>query len=112
MDISMPEMDGIEAARRIRKLGEYQANVPIIALTANAIKGDRDRYLEAGMNDYVSKPIDELELQRVIARHCGVDSVTGTTIVPGPGQTATSTEAQEDLAGLLDSLDEVVGKSG
>jgi CheY-like chemotaxis protein len=55
MDVQMPEMDGLEAARAIRKLGFLQ--IPIIAVTAQAIKGDRRKCLEAGMNDYISKPI-------------------------------------------------------
>ncbi len=58
MDIQMPEMDGIEACKRIRKLPGDKARVPIIALTANSMEGDRERYISAGMNDYASKPID------------------------------------------------------
>ena len=58
MDIQMPEMDGIRATKRIREAGGDNAQIPIIALTANAMKGDRKKYLAAGMNDYVSKPID------------------------------------------------------
>jgi CheY-like chemotaxis protein len=59
MDIQMPEMGGMEATRLIREMECRQARtpVPIIAVTANALKGDRERYLEAGMNGYVSKPI-------------------------------------------------------
>jgi len=70
MDINMPIMDGIEAFRQIREYeneiaGEYVSYVPIIALTANAIKGDREKFLILGMNDYLSKPI-EMEKLTVI----------------------------------------------
>jgi CheY-like chemotaxis protein len=55
MDVQMPEMNGIDASRKIRELGF--GDIPIIALTAQAVKGDREKCLEAGMNDYISKPI-------------------------------------------------------
>jgi len=57
MDIMMPELDGVETTKRIRKLGGDAAKVPIVALTAHAMKGDREDYLAAGMDGYVSKPI-------------------------------------------------------
>lgn len=57
MDIMMPELDGVETTKRIRKLSGDAAEVPIIALTAHAMKGDREDYLAAGMDGYVSKPI-------------------------------------------------------
>jgi signal transduction histidine kinase/CheY-like chemotaxis protein len=67
MDVHLPGMDGLTATRRIREMAAC-ASVPIVALTANAMAGDRDRYLAAGMTDYVSKPIDAATLLGVIAR--------------------------------------------
>jgi len=55
MDVQMPEMDGLEATQKIRDLGFK--DIPIVAMTANAMKGDREMCLDAGMNDYISKPI-------------------------------------------------------
>jgi len=68
MDCQMPEMDGFEATAAIRELDSPCAETPIIALTANALRGDRDRCLEAGMNDYLSKPLDRTALRNVLLR--------------------------------------------
>ena len=68
MDISMPIMDGPTATRSIRALSGDVSRVPIIALTANAMSGDRETYIAAGMDDYVSKPIDLDALLAAIAR--------------------------------------------
>lgn len=70
MDIQMPEMDGIEATAAIRAF-EREKNlehVPIIALTAHAMKGDRERFLASGMDDYVSKPVTQVELTECVQR--------------------------------------------
>lgn len=61
MDVQMPEMDGIEAVRKIRNDLQMES-LPVIAMTANALYGDREKCLDAGMNDYLSKPIDRREL--------------------------------------------------
>ncbi|MBF0344798.1 MAG: response regulator [Nitrospirae bacterium] len=71
MDIQMPEMDGYEATRHIRqsKSAKFDSQIPIIAMTAHALKGDRDRCLNAGMNGYISKPISIASLIEVIEQH-------------------------------------------
>jgi CheY-like chemotaxis protein len=68
MDVHLPGMDGVTATRRIRQMRPPRGQVPIIALTADAMMGDRDRYLAAGMDDYISKPIDTGALHDAIAR--------------------------------------------
>ncbi len=69
MDIQMPEMDGLQATQMIRKLGISYANIPIIAMTANAMKGDREKCLAAGMTDYIVKPVRPERLYDAIAAH-------------------------------------------
>jgi CheY-like chemotaxis protein len=72
MDIQMPEMDGIEATKKIREI-EKKRNVirkiPIIAMTANTMEGDKEKYLQAGMNDYVSKPFKQNELVAIFNKY-------------------------------------------
>jgi CheY-like chemotaxis protein len=69
MDHMMPIMDGLEATREIRALGGDYLSVPIVALTANAIEGNDKIFIEAGMNDFVSKPIDDDDLKRALFRN-------------------------------------------
>jgi len=66
MDENMPNMNGIEATKKIRELG---VTTPIVAVTANALSGDRDRFLEAGMDDYISKPVDKDRLMVILEKY-------------------------------------------
>jgi len=77
MDWQMPQMDGIQATHMIRSM-DNGANVPIIAMTANAMEGDRLSCLNAGMNDYISKPFTVEQLQKTVQGWLPEDSVTST----------------------------------
>ncbi|MDM8535407.1 ATP-binding protein [Desulfobacterales bacterium HSG17] len=70
MDVQMPEMDGVEATMRIRnsESGNFDPQIPIIALTAYAMQGDKDKFMNAGMNDYLSKPLEPDNLHRIIEK--------------------------------------------
>lgn len=79
MDCEMPEMDGYEATAEIRRRHADARHVPVVAMTAKAIQGDRDRCLEAGMDDYISKPVQLEDLEAALARW-----------IPGDGSIAQS----------------------
>jgi two-component system cell cycle response regulator DivK len=69
MDIRLPDFDGIEALRRLRA-DERTASIPVLALTAQAMEGERERFLAAGFDGYLSKPVNVVELVDVVRRHC------------------------------------------
>ncbi len=67
MDMQLPKMSGVEVTKRLRQMPVF-SHTPIIALTAYAMRGDKERFLEAGCNAYISKPINTRELPEIIAR--------------------------------------------
>ena len=69
MDIQLPDVDGIEALRRFRA-DERTAAIPVLAVTAQAMHGDRERFLAAGFDGYVSKPVNVSELLGTVRQHC------------------------------------------
>jgi len=74
MDCQMPVMDGLEATRLIRELEQgTHHHVPIIALTANAMQGDAQKCIRAGMDDYLAKPINHDELSRLVSYHLKIN---------------------------------------
>jgi two-component system cell cycle response regulator DivK len=70
MDVRLPDMTGVEALSRLR-MDERTALIPVIAVTAQAMKGDRQRFIEAGFDGYLSKPVDIDELLANVEQHCG-----------------------------------------
>ncbi|MCD6021726.1 MAG: response regulator [Actinomycetia bacterium] len=69
MDIQLPDLDGVEALRRLRA-DERTARIPVLALTAQAMRGDRERFLAEGFDGYLSKPVNVRELIVVVREHC------------------------------------------
>ncbi|MDR1256835.1 MAG: response regulator [Spirochaetaceae bacterium] len=76
LDHMMPEMDGIETAKRIRALGGEYKNLPLIALSANAVSGARELFIESGMDDFILKPIDSGRLNAVLAKYLPPEKIT------------------------------------
>ncbi|MEZ4648398.1 MAG: ATP-binding protein [Candidatus Eisenbacteria bacterium] len=102
MDCQMPEMDGLAATERIREheRAAGAAPTPIIALTANAMSGDRERCLEVGMNDHLAKPYDESDLRQILDRWMDPQSHTDDGSSP-----ATKPDAAESMAGTSSALE-------
>ena len=108
MDIQMPVMDGVTATRQIRALDQPAASVPIIAVTANAMLGDRERYLEAGINDYLAKPVTSEALARTIGRATGIRTEAEAATLSGhrgePARVGGYAAALEKLLGSIDAM--------
>ncbi len=101
MDMQMPGIDGLEATRRLRLLPDGRGSLPVIALTANALKGDDERCRAAGMDDYVPKPIDPARLAATLLRH-----------IPGAGQPPRATDWPGEIVdhGVLAELEAALGR--
>ncbi|GGH75670.1 polar amino acid transport system substrate-binding protein [Pullulanibacillus pueri] len=97
MDIQMPEMDGIEATQKIRSMDPSIAKTPIIAMTANALPTDKEKYLLAGMDDYISKPVKLAELHGVLEKWLNHSKAR----IPKKNSEATS-ESTEDQVPPID----------
>jgi signal transduction histidine kinase/CheY-like chemotaxis protein/HPt (histidine-containing phosphotransfer) domain-containing protein len=128
MDIQMPLVSGVEATRSIRQLPEPMSSIPIIALSANAMSGQREEYLAAGMNDYLSKPIDAADLRAALLRwrpRCAVidgqEPSSDASNAAGPAEAVSIGGADADgeapvldveaLARLREALDEASFRS-
>ncbi|QDO97453.1 PAS domain-containing protein [Ferrovibrio terrae] len=105
MDMQMPEMDGMTATTTIRKMQHAAAKIPIIALTANAMEGDRERYISAGMDDYVAKPIALPLLIAAMNRVMGAsEQAAGNDAAAAAGPAPLDEKAKAGLGNLLASL--------
>ncbi|MDH4264091.1 MAG: response regulator [Deltaproteobacteria bacterium] len=108
MDVQMPEMDGFEATAAIRqKESEMGRHIPIIAMTAHAMKGDRELCLEKGMDDYVSKPIQPKDLSVAINRQLGNTVLPQPEVPPGDGSDGKVVFDQRILLDRLDGDEEL-----
>jgi signal transduction histidine kinase/DNA-binding NarL/FixJ family response regulator len=107
LDVHMPLMDGRECISRIRTSGEAWSSIPVIALTAEAMQGDRESLLASGMTDYASKPIDKATLLGKVVRHLrgGNEQIVSDD---QRRKDASPSISDDDLSGLLDEIDAAV----
>jgi two-component system sensor histidine kinase/response regulator len=104
MDMQMPEMDGIEATVEIRKDASF-TNLPIVAMTANVMQGDRDRCVEAGMNDHVAKPIEPDELWKTLMKWIVPDTIQAQPAITASKETLPPVEQEVMIPSNITGLD-------
>ncbi len=113
MDCQMPEMDGFEATRAIRVLERErgEGNVPIVAMTANAMEGDRDRCIQAGMNDYITKPFNQASLYKVLETWLEV-SMRRRGLITTESRAGAGAERQGQVDAFLGDAPALLGQLG
>ncbi|MDT8900686.1 PAS domain S-box protein [Anaeroselena agilis] len=111
MDIQMPDMDGVEATRRIREIGVASGRyTPIVAVTAHALSGDREKYLAAGLDEYIAKPVQIVELQEKLQRVTSLDMEILRIIAPPTTGAQASTIFEQ--AKIIDEIERLNGMAG
>ncbi len=99
MDIQMPEMDGVQSTIAIRDLADKEkSQIPIVALTANVLKHDKERYIASGMNDILAKPFTEEGLFYIVAKNLGIDVGEKEKPQQHPAENKTTAPGQYDLS--------------
>jgi two-component system sensor histidine kinase BarA len=103
MDIQMPDMDGVETTAEIRKLKPGR-KLPVVAITAHALKGEKEKLLASGLDDYLTKPIDQLQLEAILSKWAGIEFTTDTPPKLKDSETDEHTEKTQNTDKSDDSL--------
>jgi CheY-like chemotaxis protein len=112
MDVQMPELDGLSATRAIRELPGAAGKVPIVALTASTVAGQREVYLKAGMVDHVAKPIEFAALAAAIAHVAGASNAAQPPAAALRVAPPLTTAAHADLVAVLAKIQRLARQSG
>ena len=97
MDIQMPNMDGLQATKLIRNINLHNSSIPVIALTAHAMKGEQERLLSEGMNDYLTKPISQEQLKKSIQKWTSYEVAYKTQTPTTSGENSTNSENKKSI---------------